>query len=377
MKKYIVLNNQNEEVDDIGQDVDNDQALNINEVEAKTFGEWNAPEEGVTENPEIKADVPEKEIAGKEEISLRGKTARHIVKVANNFPFLGQLRRNGQLQNLISEHEREWKCPDHLKNTVIETENFKMEFLENAVEETDIAKRYVVLQLHGGGYYGKLHNTYRAVAAYYNEISGGYSVLSPDYRVAPEDPFPAALEDAVYSYKWLLDSGFTSDHIIISGDSAGGGLSLALCMYIRDNAMPLPLGIITMSAWTDLTKSGDSYEENYDSDPVFGGSKHTLVFKKGYYAEADPMTPYISPIFGDYTGFPPMLMQVGELEMLLDDTISVYEKARESKVKIKEHTYPGMFHVFQLGLNTFPESKSAWDEIAHFLHVITADDFFA
>ncbi|MCR5337572.1 MAG: alpha/beta hydrolase fold domain-containing protein [Lachnospiraceae bacterium] len=310
------------------------------------------------------------------DISLRGKTARGIVKVANHLPVIGALRVNGDLQNLISEHEREWKFPENLVNTVIDQELYKMELLEKKEDTRPRGQRYVILQLHGGGYYGKLHNTYRAAAVYFHDISGGFDVLSPDYRVAPANPYPAALQDALGSYRWLMEQGYKPEHIIISGDSAGGGLTLALCMYLRDHRIAMPAGLITMSAWTDLTKSGDSYQDNYDSDPIFGGSKHTLVYKKGYYASHDPAKPYISPIFGVYNNFPPMLMQVGELEMLLDDTRSVAAKARTAGVRIREHVYPGMFHVFQLGLNTFPESEKAWEEIRHFLHIVTGEGFF-
>lgn len=311
-----------------------------------------------------------------EDISLRGKTARHLVKVANHLPVVGPLRVNGQLQNLISEHEREWKFADSVSNTVINMDLYKMELLEKKGDESDRRNRYVILQLHGGGYYGKLHNTYRAVAAYYHELTGGFDVLSVDYRVAPEHPYPAALEDAVASYRWLIEHEYLASHIVVSGDSAGGGLALALCLYLRDHKMEMPAGIVTMSAWADLTKSGDSYQENYDSDPIFGGSKHTLVFKKGYYVNQNPATPYISPIYGVFNSFPPMLMQVGELEMLLDDTVSVAAKAKAAGVKVRKHVYPGMFHVFQLGLGTFPESKEAWEEIKQFIHIITGEGFF-
>ena len=312
----------------------------------------------------------------KEDISRRGKTARRIVQVANHLPVLGPMRLNGDLQNLISEHEKEFKYAAHLKNNIINHGFFKMELLEKKDDDTPHDKRYVILQLHGGGYYGKLHNTYRAVAAFYYELTGGFDVLSVDYRVAPEHPYPAALDDAIASYRWLMDHGYRSDRIIVSGDSAGGGLALALCLFLRDHKISLPAGIITMSAWADLTKSGDSYQENYDSDPIFGGTKHTMVYKKGYYVNHNPALPYISPIYGVFNGFPPMLMQVGELEMLLDDTVSVAEKAKAAGVRVKKHVYPGMFHVFQLGLSSFPESMEAWEEVRQFIHIVTGEGFF-
>ncbi len=311
-----------------------------------------------------------------EEISLRGKTARHLVRVANHLPVLGPMRQNGQLQNLISLYEKEWKCPDNLTNTVIGMDDFQMELLEKKEAEEERAFRNLILLLHGGGYYGKLHNTYRAEASWYHEISGGFDVALTDYRVAPEHPYPAALFDAAASYRKLLSMGYLPEKIILSGDSAGGGLALALCMYLRDNGLPVPAGIVTMSAWTDLTKSGDSYQENYDRDPIFGGSRHTLVYRKGYYVNHDPRTPYISPIFGSFHGFPPMLMQVGALEMLLDDTVSVAQRAKEAGVRVRSHVYPGMFHVFQLGLSAFPESAEAWEEIRRFLWIVSADNFF-
>ncbi|MCR5210645.1 MAG: alpha/beta hydrolase [Lachnospiraceae bacterium] len=278
------------------------------------------------------------------------------------------------------EREPKWKCPDSLELKEVDMGKFKADFITrkagavstgvSATDENSESKKGIILQLHGGGYYERIHNTYRDMAALYNELSDGWDVLSPDYRVAPEHPYPAALEDAIASYKWILDRDYLPENIIVAGDSAGGGLSLALVLYLRDHEMPLPAGIITMSAWTDLTKSGESYEENFNIDPIFGGTKDTMVYMDGYYKEDDPHNPYISPIFGDMTGFPPMLMQVGDREVLLSDTLSVSAAAKKAGVLVKTHVYPGMFHVFQMGLSLYPESKEAWEEVSRFIRIV-------
>ena len=307
-----------------------------------------------------------------ETTSLRGQTARRIVQAANHFPLIGKLRVNGDLQNIKSDLEPEWRCPEHLRRTIIDMEDYTMEMISPVDQFSLMRDRYAILQLHGGGYYGRIHNTYREAAAVYIEMSGECraDVLSPDYRVAPEHPYPAALQDAVEAYRWLLEQDYNPEHIVVAGDSAGGGLSLALGLYLKDHGMPMPGGFITMSAWTDLTKSGDSYQEKYDADPVFGGTRKSLVYKEGYYADHDPMDPYISPVNGDYRGFPPMLMQVGEMEMLLDDTLSVGAKARFAGGRVKVHVYPGMWHIFQMGFNLYPEATEAWKEISRFLHIV-------
>ncbi len=298
-----------------------------------------------------------------QQISIRGRTARHMVRLANHFPVIGAKAQSGELRRKLNEREKKWECPEHLKCTVIRQEHCGMELLVSRQGR----QPGVILQLHGGGYYGRLHNTYRDMAALYNEVSRGLDVLSVDYRVAPEYPFPAALEDAVSAYRWILENGYDTGNVFVVGDSAGGGLALALCLYLRDRGMPMPRGIITMSAWTDLTKSGDSYQENFDIDPIFGGSRDTLVYKEGYFGELDPEYPYISPVNGSYHGFPPMLMQVGEYEMLLSDTVEVARKAREAGVTVKEHIYNGMFHVFQMGLLLYPEAREAWVEAGRFI----------
>ncbi len=300
-----------------------------------------------------------------QEVSIRGRTARKMVKMANHMPIIGHKAQTGELREKMSLREKEWECPEHLKFEVIDMHLFKMELLVS-----DDTKKGIILHVHGGGYYGKLHNAYRDMAALYNEVSGGLDILSVDYRVAPEHPYPAALEDAVKSYEWILEQGYPAEKIFIAGDSAGGGLTLALGLYLRDHGIHMPAGIITMSAWTDLTKSGESYQENFDIDPKFGGSTDSLVFKDGYYKESDPEDPYISPVKGDYHGFPPMLLQVGEYEMLLSDTLSVAEKAKACGVVLKEHVYTGMFHDFQMGLTRYPEAKEAWVEVGRFIRYV-------
>ncbi len=309
-------------------------------------------------------------------VSIRGRTARRMVRLATHFPVIGAKAQNGELRKKLSEYEKKWDCPPHLERIQIDMENFSMELLRKKTDTPEDGKvsqykrKGIILQLHGGGYYGRLHNLHRDMAALYNEVSKGLDVLSVDYRVAPEYPYPAALEDAVRAYKWILEMGYGVDSVFVAGDSAGGGLSLALGLYLKDHGLPLPAGIITMSAWTDLTKSGESYKENFEIDPVFGKSLDSLVYKEGYYDKSNPGNPYISPINGDYHGFPPMLMQVGEYEMLLSDTLCVAEKARQAGVLVKEHMYQGMFHVFQMGLILYPEAKEAWVEIGKFIRSV-------
>lgn len=263
--------------------------------------------------------------------------------------------------------EPAWRCPAGFLYELIETENFIMEYLR----PQSVVTGRVILQLHGGGYIGPMKNIYRRFAVKYSKLSYGADVLTIDYRVAPENPFPAAVEDAVYAYKWLLDEkNYKPDQIVVAGDSAGGGLALALCMYAKDHGLPLPGGVITMSPWTDVTLSGETYESNYEIDPLFGNSKENMLYQCSYIGDADTKNPYLSPLFGDYTGFPPMLMQVGSYEVLLSDTLSVSGKAKKAGVKVRTSVYDGMFHVFQMGLDLIPESRDAWEEVGEFLKII-------
>lgn len=263
--------------------------------------------------------------------------------------------------------EPAWRCPSGYLYEMIDTENFTMEYLrpENAVTGR------VILQLHGGGYIGPMKNIYRRFAVKYSKISYGADVLSVDYRVAPEHAFPAALDDVVWAYRWLIEEkNFRPAHIVVAGDSAGGGLALSLCMYLKDHKLPLPGGIIAMSPWTDVTLAGESYEANYEIDPLFGNSKENMLYQCSYIGDADVKNPYLSPLYGDYKDFPLLLLQVGSFEVLLSDSRSVAAKARAAGVKVRLSVYEGMFHVFQMGLDLIPESREAWEEAAEFLRIV-------
>lgn len=246
---------------------------------------------------------------------------------------------------------------------------FSMELLTPNTEVDPFGEgREVILQLHGGGYIGRIRNAYRDFAMLYAKLSKDRAVLSVDYRVAPEDPFPAALEDALAAYLWLRDRGLKGEQIIVAGDSAGGGLALALAMYLRDHNEDLPKKLVLMSPWTDLTASGESYETNYEKDPLFGNTRESMIYSDAYYAGQDPKNPYISPLFGDFAGLPPMLFQVGSIEMLLSDSVQAAEKATAAGCEAKLSVYEGMFHVFQLGMKKMKESRQAWQEVEEFVN---------
>lgn len=229
---------------------------------------------------------------------------------------------------------------------------------------------WIILQLHGGGYVNAFKRQYLNMAGLYVEASRGMQVLSIDYRVAPENPYPAALDDAVSAYKWILEAGYEPDNVIIAGDSAGGGLAMCLTAYLRDHDMPLPAGIIALSPWTDVTASGESYDTHYEDDPVFGLTRDSLIYNNPYVGDEDPKNPYISPLFGDFYNFPPMLIQVGECEMLYSDSESVTQKARSQGVDVTFTVYEEMFHVFQIAGTYMSESKKAWGEITKFIQDI-------
>ena len=303
------------------------------------------------------------------EASVKGRVLADLLSHLTNDLQIGKKIKSGELRKRLKEPP--WIVPDCFNMTHIELKNFSMKLL--SLKENP-SQDHVILQLHGGGYMGAVRNAYYVFAGLYNEVSHGCNVLTPDYRVAPEHPYPAALEDAVASYQWLLDKGYYGEQIIVAGDSAGGGLAMALCMYLKDHHMPMPGGVVAMSPWTDLTASGESYETNYEKDPLFGNTRESLIYVNDYAGDHDKMDCYISPLFGDFRGFPPMLIQVGSLEMLLSDSVSVAAKAREQGIRVRLSIYEGMFHVFQMAYLNIPESKKAWAEVGKFIDVIRKDE---
>lgn len=298
------------------------------------------------------------------EVSIQGQVIRDIIAHMSSSHLLGKSVRVGQLRKRLAEPP--WKCPDDCVLTEVTLEHCTGELFA----PFDPDDSMVLLQLHGGGYVGGLRNIYRNFAKLYSELGNGMPVFSVDYRLAPEHPYPAAFRDAIAGFDWLLAHGWTEDQILVAGDSAGGGLALALCLYLKNHDRKLPAGIIAMSPWTDLTASGSSYTENFTRDPIFGNTFDSLVYNRDYVQIEPPTNPYISPVFGDFEGFPPMLIQVGRDEMLLSDSVDVAQKAKEKNVKVRLSIYEGMFHVFQMALQLLPESRKAWEEVRRFIWIM-------
>lgn len=229
----------------------------------------------------------------------------------------------------------------------------------------------VVLMLHGGAYVLALMDVNRELAVIFSKLTEGAEVVNVDYRVAPTDIYPAALEDCVVAYKALLDLGYTGDNILLTGESAGGGLVLALTLYLKDHNLPLPKAAITISPWAELNELSPSYHINYTKDIILGQDGAFIakyVKQQSYRANTDYRTPYLSPLYGDYHNFPSLLVQVGTYEMLYDDATRVAEKAEKAGVDVTFSSYYGMCHCFQEMLPDLPESKLAWNEISEFIN---------
>jgi acetyl esterase/lipase len=222
-----------------------------------------------------------------------------------------------------------------------------------------------VLYLHGGGYYFCSPRSHRAIT-FGLAARAKATVFSLDYRLAPEHRFPAALDDSVAAYRRLLADGVEAQSIVIVGDSAGGGLALATLLALRDAGDPLPAAAVLFSPWTDLTSSGESMQKNEGRDPMY----HATVFPRvasQYLGDGDPTNPYASPLFGSFAGLPPLLIQVGDTELLLDDSTRVASKARAAGVRVELEIWCDVPHIFQIWAPFMPEANRALARAVEFI----------
>jgi len=230
-----------------------------------------------------------------------------------------------------------------------------------------------ILYLHGGGYYFCSPKTHRAIA-FGLATRAEADLFSLDYRLAPEHPFPAALDDALAAYRRLLADGARAQSLVIAGDSAGGGLALATLVALRDAGDPLPAGAVLYSPWTDLAATGASIRENDGRDPMFCGNVFARVAPL-YLGDASATDPYASPLYADFHGLPPLFMLAGSTETLLDDTRRVAERARAAGLSVECGIGRDLPHVWPIYAPFMPEARRALDDSARFVTRVTmADD---
>ena len=219
-----------------------------------------------------------------------------------------------------------------------------------------------LLYLHGGGYFACSPQTHRPITTGF--AGRGLDVFAADYRLAPENPFPAAIEDAVAAYRGLLASGVPASSLAIGGDSAGGGLTLATLLSLRDAGDELPAACVLFSPWTDLAATGETLRTNTRRDAMFDGTGMDRAIMP-YLAGADPRNPLASPLYADLHGLPPTLIHAGTYEVLLDDSRRLAERARAAGTEVELRTWPVVPHVWQLF--RIPESAQSMDAAATFL----------
>jgi len=221
----------------------------------------------------------------------------------------------------------------------------------------------VLLYLHGGAWTLGWTNSHRALAGHICRAAG-CRALAVDYRLAPEHPFPAALEDCVTAYRWLLKTGHAPEKIVIAGDSAGGNLTLTSLMTLRDEGDPLPAAAVCLSPVTDLEGTGETFATSHDAGLTAGFVRAMI---QHYAGEQDLRNPLLSPHYGSLHAFPPLLIQVGEDELLLCDATRLADQARSAGVDVRLVIWPDMWHVWQIFTPYLPEAKQAVNQIGAFI----------
>lgn len=287
-------------------------------------------------------------------------------------------RMHGVVENADIEKHRQ--SQDHLGALLGNKKEVIMEDLEIVIETDDSRtlhgewtyvnrthmKKYVILYCHGGGY-STGSSLYARTLTTKLAMSTSMDVLCFDYRLAPEHPYPAAAEDAMQVWNYLMLLGYGARDIILAGDSAGGNLALCLALRLKREGRIMPRGLVLMSPWTDLTVSGRSHIAKAQIDPVLD-AEYLERMISNYAAGQELTNPMISPLFGDFDGFPPVYIQVGSNEILQDDAVMLYKKMLKANVSVKLDMFRGMWHVFQM--SPFKTAYEAMDKNAEFIYDI-------
>ena len=251
--------------------------------------------------------------------------------------------------------------PEGIKSTPVDAGGIPAEW----ITARGSGDEQTIYWLHGGGYCIGSINTHRGLLARISAASRARA-FAIDYRLAPEDPFPAAVEDAVSGYLWLLSTGVDPAQMIIGGDSAGGGLAAATLVALKEDGKPLPAAAVCISPWTDLALTGESLRSKAEADPMITNDGITRV-RDAYVGDADPNDPLVSPIYANLSGLPPLLIQVGENEVLLDDSTRLAERAEAAGVDVTLEVWPEMIHVWHFFAAMLPEGQQAIDRIGEWV----------
>jgi monoterpene epsilon-lactone hydrolase len=238
------------------------------------------------------------------------------------------------------------------------------------VSAQNAAKDRVIIYVHGGGYVMGSVNTHRDLMGRLSRAAQA-RVLGLNYRLAPEHPCPAPVEDTKAAYKWLLAQDIKPSRIAIAGDSAGGGLVVAALAALRDAGQPLPAAGVCLSPWTDMENTGASMTTRAQADPIVQKEMVGAIAEM-YLGGQNPRNPLASPLYADLKGLPPLLIQVGDCETLLDDSTRLAERAKAAGVEVKLEVWPEMIHVWQLFGAVMPEAREAIEEIGKFVREHTA-----
>ena len=283
-----------------------------------------------------------------------------ILKIFERQPTLGELPLEQERANL-DEGGARFVVPDDVTMMPVDVDGVPGEYL--IAPGSDDSR--VVLYLHGGGYVIGSIKSHRYLMQNVSRQSGART-LGLDYRLAPENPFPAAVEDATKAYRWLLAQGYQPKNIAIAGDSAGGGLTLATLVNLRNEGDPLPAAGVLISPWTDLSGEADSVTSRADSDPMVSADG-LYGLGQQYLNGADVKNPLASPVFADLTGLPPLLVHVGGREVLYDDAITVVNNAKTAGVEVELLDEAEMFHVWHAFSPMLDEAQEAIDQMGAWL----------
>lgn len=305
-------------------------------------------------------------------INTKKRTSKKISPEAKNQNMMSMIRKvHGIIDN--SDIEKHRQSQDHVgallgnsKDILIRSVDIQgMEGEWVSVNRAHM-KKYVILYCHGGGY-STGSSLYARTLTTKLAASTSMDVLCFDYRLAPENPYPAAMEDAMKAWNYLMILGYGARDVIIAGDSAGGNMALSLVLKLKEENRLLPRGLVLMSPWSDLTSSGKTHQSRAEVDPVLDAAYLEQMIHN-YVEGQDLNDPMISPLFGDFTGFPPTYIQVGDNEILLADSTMLHKKMIQENVSAKLDVFKGMWHVFQM--SPLKTAHDAMEKNAEFIYDI-------